>query len=929
TAFDGSYRRLLQLKVPKGLQTTDGFRTVSFDYNDADNPDNVTSITNDLGHSVLTEYDIKDRVTKVTDARGKSTEFTFLDGLLDEVHLPANNGTSGEPRSISLVYDPHARLTEVRRDIDANNQQMIVKYAYNGFSELEKLIRLKDTVEKSFAFTRNALGRELTVEDPLQKITQTVWQSSCYGNSRTSARGVRVKTGVDMLCRISEIEAGDPEAFSSQDIDPVRETRTFHHDELGRLVKSTQLNPSRYGQAVAGIDRYGEIPEEKLYEHDELDRLVKMSFRRDGDPAGARDETLSFEHDEEGNVTKITDPQGNVTEYTYYRDNLLYQVIIKRPDQPDRIFTYRYDAAGRLEEIEYPEDTEIKAIFKDASNTPGSGFDPNGNLMFLRYEKDGVLIRRFEFSYDDSNNRQSMLDVTPTRAVKWEYGFDWLDRLVTVKRAQAENVGSLPASPLGSTYLQREYAFDESDNRTFFDDHVAGVSYHYTYKSIDDNGTTRWSDQLEEVLVSSTVGERNPANFSSFESFEHDDDGNLTARIITATGEAITFVWDDFDRLKRVESDQNGRMQDARYGVDGLRKRKLDKSGQNSVEYGVGISAAASIPGTVSSNAPRISYIMGHMILGCEIDGEFRYHLGDALSSVRDVVDDDGEVLRSLEFDEYGNLLNSSGSGMVSPKTWIGGLSVNDDWADSGMFNMGHRSYAAGVLGRFISRDPIGHAGGLNLYGYGDNNPVTYTDPTGLLVWALPALPAIFEGVSLGYAVGVPAAIGVGVYLGDKLAEGTGSLPSVEQMSMALPHHAAGPMDDLRFMSRPWDDASIYQPGDLNIASMKSSDPCDKVPLRGKSVTSGKKKLEKAGLKEASDRRRGGRAWVDVAGEVRAAWDRATKKWGSHWHKFDADGNSLNDAGRRVDPRDPAAHIPDGSRRVKRKGSRGSTTPML
>ncbi|MFA7484386.1 MAG: hypothetical protein WC314_28100, partial [Vulcanimicrobiota bacterium] len=211
TAFDGSYRRLLQLKVPKGLQTTDGFRTVNFGYNDADNPDNVTSITNDLGHSVLTEYDIKDRVTKVTDARGKSTEFTFLDGLLDEVHLPANNGTSGEPRSISLVYDPHARLTEVRRDIDANNQQMIVKYAYNGFSELEKLIRLKDTVEKSFAFTRNALGRELTVEDPLQKITQTVWQSSCYGNSRTSARGVRVKTGVDMLCRISEIEAGDPE----------------------------------------------------------------------------------------------------------------------------------------------------------------------------------------------------------------------------------------------------------------------------------------------------------------------------------------------------------------------------------------------------------------------------------------------------------------------------------------------------------------------------------------------------------------------------------------------------------------------------------------------------------------------------------------------------------------------------------------------
>ena len=35
-------------------------------------------------------------------------------------------------------------------------------------------------------------------------------------------------------------------------------------------------------------------------------------------------------------------------------------------------------------------------------------------------------------------------------------------------------------------------------------------------------------------------------------------------------------------------------------------------------------------------------------------------------------------------------------------------------------------------MGRFLSRDPIGHAGGLNLYEYSRSNPVTYTDYTGL-----------------------------------------------------------------------------------------------------------------------------------------------------------------------------------------------------
>lgn len=44
---------------------------------------------------------------------------------------------------------------------------------------------------------------------------------------------------------------------------------------------------------------------------------------------------------------------------------------------------------------------------------------------------------------------------------------------------------------------------------------------------------------------------------------------------------------------------------------------------------------------------------------------------------------------------------------------------------------MGHRNYAAGVLGRFISRDPIGHAGNLNLYAY-PTNPVNMVDPSGL-----------------------------------------------------------------------------------------------------------------------------------------------------------------------------------------------------
>lgn len=57
--------------------------------------------------------------------------------------------------------------------------------------------------------------------------------------------------------------------------------------------------------------------------------------------------------------------------------------------------------------------------------------------------------------------------------------------------------------------------------------------------------------------------------------------------------------------------------------------------------------------------------------------------------------------------------------------------------------HMEHRNYAAGVLGRFISRDPIGHNGNLNLYAY-PTNPVSFVDPSGLEVRLSDAAAARF-----------------------------------------------------------------------------------------------------------------------------------------------------------------------------------------
>jgi len=47
-----------------------------------------------------------------------------------------------------------------------------------------------------------------------------------------------------------------------------------------------------------------------------------------------------------------------------------------------------------------------------------------------------------------------------------------------------------------------------------------------------------------------------------------------------------------------------------------------------------------------------------------------------------------------------------------------------------GRYLLGHRFYDS-FTGRFVTRDPIGYQGGINLYGFAGNNPVNESDPSG------------------------------------------------------------------------------------------------------------------------------------------------------------------------------------------------------
>jgi RHS repeat-associated protein len=122
----------------------------------------------------------------------------------------------------------------------------------------------------------------------------------------------------------------------------------------------------------------------------------------------------------------------------------------------------------------------------------------------------------------------------------------------------------------------------------------------------------------------------------------------------------------------------------------------------------------------VSRSVTRRGFTLGEQVAGVN-----RFYARDHLASIIDVTDAQSTVLATYSFDPWGR------------RTLVGGT----DAASLGF--TGHRLGSAGLtltlyraydpdLGRWLSEDPMSLAGGLNLYGYVNNNPANLQDPLGL-----------------------------------------------------------------------------------------------------------------------------------------------------------------------------------------------------
>ncbi len=105
------------------------------------------------------------------------------------------------------------------------------------------------------------------------------------------------------------------------------------------------------------------------------------------------------------------------------------------------------------------------------------------------------------------------------------------------------------------------------------------------------------------------------------------------------------------------------------------------------------------------------------------------FPLADANGNCVSFIDEAGNVQAHYTYDAFGNTVSSDGD-MDDVFRFRFSSKYLDD--ETGFYFYGYRYYAP-ALGRWVSRDPIGIKGGLNLYDFVGNDAVANVDSLGLL----------------------------------------------------------------------------------------------------------------------------------------------------------------------------------------------------
>jgi len=250
-------------------------------------------------------------------------------------------------------------------------------------------------------------------------------------------------------------------------------------------------------------------------------------------------------------------------------------------------------------------------------------------------------------------------------------------------------------------------------------------------------------NRLTSLTHSYTYNDLNQLTDSTTHTHSYDADGNLIKEKNKLTTETKKYYYNSENRLIMVEHYPNDVspadiVANYKYDIYGRRLQKnvngtiinfsweddnlaleLDENLQPIRRYVYGV-GKDDVEGYV-----ELSEVTGGMFDQYK-QGWYSY-IKDQVGTIHKVYSDNAQqMIDTRTYDVFGNIVNQTGSS-------TGNLGFHSKYYDqeSGLNYFYHRYYNP-VSGRFINEDPLRLNGGLNMYGFVHNNPITWLDPFGL-----------------------------------------------------------------------------------------------------------------------------------------------------------------------------------------------------
>ena len=713
----------------------------------------VLSVTGpQIGASTVFTYDSADRIKTVTDSSSRTLAYDYdaFDRVTLITYPDAVTGNPGTP---------------------ATTEQFVYKYL--------DLFATKDRENRWTRTWHNALRQPILTADALGRSTRYEWCRCGALQKLTDAKGQTTSWKYDEQGRNYEKTYPDnrTEKTSYQPLsgrvstmtDAAGQVATFAY-YMGGMVSSKTFSNLAAGTAATATVSYSYRPDFPLiyavsdatgltfFDYYPVGQQGAMQLKTVDGPITGTGDLITYAYDELGRKkTRNIGATGTENLITLGYDSLsrVTSAAMTSPAGNFGNFGYSYvGATGRLDYVNLPNGQKTSFDY-----FPASGDNRLKTINHLTSATAGSTISRFDYTYSPDGSIatwQRQFGSDPATALT--LGYDLANQLTSANLA--------PVVTPASITQRYSYQYDPSGNRTSeqVGNLVTSASHNNANQitgtagggkllvagSTDEpaqvkvNGQPATTTAPPENLYQAWATVIPGTNTLTVEATDYATPPNTTAKSwsVSVTGSAAraftydgngntlsdglrTFQWDAENRLVKITQGANV----YEFTYDGLSRRVAEKlNGTLTKRWVWNGSQIAEQRDATGSTVQRQHYSQGEKRIGGTDAGNY-YYTRDHLGSIREMTDSTAAVRARYDYDPYGARTKLSGN-----LDCDFGFTGHYYHAASNLHLTLYRAYDQDS-GRWLSADPIGERGGLNLYGYVGNDPLNFTDPLGLDRW--------------------------------------------------------------------------------------------------------------------------------------------------------------------------------------------------